>query len=317
MSGTFAIATFAMATAPTVSVTTSPTVIPPITIGLNSCFGYTTAGDLIRRALFHILVDASESTLQPDEYADGLNILNAYMDDLEANNIRLGYEHCCNIADIVNIPNGAMRGVAAGLAIDLAPMFGGRVTAALIKQADEGLKTLYKLGVKVGVAQFPFTMPRPSSYANLNLVYVAPTPFAVMTMAGNRRVTDIQAQSEALKVNGFWNVESFYSLTPDLSGRITNRGEGLSQITVYAEFNVKASGTTSGGVIGITRNNALELYVENVALSTTPVSALITGTIALEAGDFIDIVVGDTAGTKDITLIDSLVRLTCQEQFSQ
>ena len=310
MPATFAIATFPVATSPTVSVSASPEVVVPITIGLNSCFGYTTAGDLIRRALFLILVDASESTLQADEYASGLDLLNAYMDDLEAKGVRLGYQHVCNISDIVSIPNGAMRGVAANLAIDLAPMFGGKITAALIKQADEGLKTLYRIGVKVGISMYPATMPFESNYANQYYIYSFPSPFAVMTMAGNRRVTDIQTQSEALKANGFWNVESFYGLTPDISGRITNRGEGLSRITVYAEFNVKASGTTSGGVIGITRNNALELYVEDLALTTTPSSALISGTIALEAGDFIDIVVGDTAGTKDITLIDSVVRLT-------
>lgn len=141
MPGMFAIATYPVGTAATISVSASPEVVVPITVGLSSCFGYTTAGDIIRRALHHILVEATESTLQPDEYESGLDILNSYMAALESDGVNLGYQQVCNIADIVNVPNGAVRGIAANLAIDLAPQFGGRVTAALLRQAEMGLKT--------------------------------------------------------------------------------------------------------------------------------------------------------------------------------
>jgi len=307
VTGSFAIASFAIASGSTVSVSAAPAVPVPITVGLSSCFGYTTAGDLIRRALHLILVEGADSTLEADEYADGIDALNGYLEGLEADGVRLGFNRVCNISDIVNVPNGALRGVVANLAIDLAPQFGGRISAALIKQASDGLKTLYKLGVHVGESVYPSGLPSGSSY--FTRMPLTQSPHAAMSMAGNRRVTDITTVSEALKVNGFWTVQAFHGLTPDISGRITNRDGGRT-VTVYAEFNLKASASTAGGVIAITRNNAVELYVEDIALSTTPVSALIEGTIAMEAGDFLDIMVADTISTRDITVIDSLVRLS-------
>jgi hypothetical protein len=305
MTGSFAIASYAIASGSTQSVST-PGVIVPITVGVSSCYGYTTAGDLISRALKLILVEAGDSPLQPDEYADGIDILNSYMAGLESDGLRLGYNRVCNVSDIVNVPDGAMRGIAANLAMDLAPTFGGKVTGALVKQAADGLKTLYRMGVKVGETQYPGTLPYPSNYYRVRALRTG--PYAAMSMAGNRRLTDITTASVAQKVNGFWTVEAFHGLTPDLSGRITNRGEGLT-VDVYAEFNLKASGSTAGGVIAITRNGAIELFVEDIALSTTPVSALITGSIAMEAGDYLEVVVADTASTRDITVIDSVVRL--------
>jgi len=305
MSGSFAIASYPIASGATVSAASG--VVIPITVGLSSCFGYTTAGDIIRRALRSILVEASDSTLEADEYADGLDSLNSYMAGLQADGLKLGYSSVCNISDVVNIPDSAVRGVVANLAIDLAPQFGGRVSAALIKQATEGKKTLYRIGVSVGETLLPAFTPMGSSY--YPRTEFLPTPYGAMTMAGNRRVTDITTVAQALKVNGFWTVESFHGLVPDISGRITNRGEGRT-VTVYAEFNLKASASTAGGVVAITKNNAIALYVEDIALSTTPVSTLIEGTIAMEAGDFLDVMVADTVSTRDITVIDALVKVT-------
>lgn len=307
MSALFAIATYPIAATPTVNVTVTPPAVIPITIGLNSCFGYTTAGDLIRRALFHILVEAADSTLAPDEYQDGLDILNDYMASLEAQGIRLGYNKCCNISDVVTIPDGAMTGVAANLAIDLAPQFGGRVTAALIAQAADGMKALYRLGVNVGTSMLPSILPIGSTYMERALFYY-PEPFAVMTLAGNRRVTTLSSLGQAQQVQGIWSVQDFYSLTPDIGGRIVNNGEGIRDVKVYAEFNLKSTISSSGGVVAITRNNTLVLYAEGISLSTTPVSALLEGNIAMEAGDFLNVFVADTEQVNTVTVIDCLVR---------
>lgn len=308
MSGMFAIATYPIAATPTVNVTVTPPPVIPITIGLTGCFGYTTAGDLIRRALQNILVEAADSTLQPDEYQDGLDILNDYMASLEAQGVRLGYTRCCNISDIVTVPDGAMRGIASNLAIDLAPQFGGRVSGGLVKQAAEGMKALYRLGVNIGTSTFPVTLPMASSMYRTADSYTR-APFGVMTLSGNRRVTELTTLGQALKVQGIWSVNEYLTLTPDIGGRILNNGEGMT-VEVYAEFNLKSTVTSSGGVVAITKNNALALYSEGISLSTTPVSALIQGTIALEAGDFLNVFVGDTAQVNDITVIDCLVRVT-------
>ena len=308
MIGTFAIATYAIATSPSVTVSVTPEVPVPITLALSSCYGYSTAGDLIRRALHAILVEAADSQLEPDEYQDGLDALNGYLLGLEANGVRLGYQRLCHLTDYVNIPDGALRGLVANLAIDLAPQFGGRVTAALLKQAADGEKTLYRMGVKIGTSLLPGTLPRGSgNYCWPNTFYT-PSPYGVMTIAGNQLATNLTTASQARKVAGFWAPQESHLMRPDLSGRMVNTGEGRT-FNLYAEFNLKAAGATAGGVVAIARNNAIEMYAEDLALSTDPSSALLQGSIALEAGDFIDVVVADTAGTNTITVIDALVRL--------
>jgi hypothetical protein len=254
------------------------------------------------------MVQGADTQLEADEYADGIVCLNNYMASLEADGLRFGYNDCCNVSDIVNVPNGALRGIIANLAIDLAPYYGGKITAGLVKMAADGRKTLFRIGVTIGPSLFPDTLPCAAS----NYFYDTriATPFAAMSMAGNRRVTVLSAVAQAEKVAGFWTVQESFGLEPDVSGRITNKHTDGLTVTVYAEFVIQASASTSGGVVAITRNNAVSLYTENVALSTTPVSVLVSGTIDMEVGDFIDVFVADTEYARDITVIDGLVSLS-------
>ena len=306
MSGSFAIASFPIASAP--SVVVSGSVGPlPITVGLPCFHGSTTAGDVIRRALQAILVTGADSPLTADEYQDGLDALNAYMASLEGMGVRLGYTQCCTINDAVTVPAGAIRGIVSNLAIDIASDYGGRVSQALVKRADEGLKTLYRLGVIVGTSALPSNFPRGSSrYGD---VYYITRPSAVITLSGNRLVTTISTVAQAEQVQGVWNVANAFKMRPDVGGRITNTGEGFTA-KVYAEFNVLASGSTAGGVVAIVKNQDVVIYAEDIALSTDPVSVLLEGEVAMEAGDYLLVYVADAVSTRDITVIDSLVKVS-------
>lgn len=309
MPAMFAIASYPIAAAPTV-VVTSPSSPLPITVGLSCYHGGTTAGDLIRRALHHVLVEASESTLAPDEYSDGLDALNGYMNDLQANGVRLGWTDVCNISDVVTVPDGALRAIAANLAIDLAPQYGGRVTPALIQQASEGLKTLYRLGVKIGETRKPVTLPVGSGnwYVDVENFYQE-SSFGHVTIAGNRRTTDLDVVAEAQKAQGVWSVQTFSGMLPDISGRITNQSIART-FDIYAEFNLTAENSTTGGVIAILKNNAIALYTENLSLSSDPLATSITGRLAMETGDFIEVFLADTTRANTFTLIDSVVSVT-------
>ena len=306
MSGSFAIASFPIASVASIVVTGGDVVVP-VTVGQSSCLGGTTAGDVIRRALQAVLVTGADSPLTADEYQDGLDALNDYMAQLEDSGVRLGYTRCCHVSDRVTVPDGAIAGIIANLAITVAADYGGRVSQALVKRAADGERTLYRLGVQVGSSLLPSSLPMGS--ANIGQVYQFPTPYAAMSMSGNRIATELTTLSQVELVQGRWHVADFHGLRPDVGGRITNTGQGLT-VTVYAEFNLKASGSTSGGVIAIVKNQEVAIYAEGIALSTSPVSALLDGTIAMEAGDYLQVYVGDSASTRDITVIDSLVRLT-------
>jgi len=211
------------------------------------------------------------------------------------------------VSDIVTIPDGAIRGLASNLALELAPQFGGKVSNALVKQADEGMKTLLKYGVKIGQALYPHSLPMGSgNYCYSD--YSNSSPNAQMTLAGNRRVTYLTTAGGAEKIQGFWTIGQFHGLTPDISGRITNKG--LRQtVNIEAELIITAEDDILNAVIGITRNAQFVMYTE-AALSTDASAILLSGSVDLEPGQYLDIVIADTFTTTNVTVTDGVVRAT-------
>lgn len=278
----------------------------PIVVQPSACFGYTTAGDVASRALKMILEEAADSPLEPDEYEDALDAMNSYMAALEGDGIRLGYSRVCNVSDIVTIPDGAIRGLAANLAIELAPQFGGKVSATLMKQANEGMKTLLKYGVRVGQARYPNALPFGIANECYD-TYTNRSQNAQLTIAGNRRVTECLVEGGAYKAQGFWTVGQFSGLTPDISGRITNNGVRQT-VEIEAELIFTAEDDILNAVIGFAKNAQIVMYTE-AELSTDAATVLINGTVDLEPGQYLDLVVADTYTTTNITLTDGVVRL--------
>jgi hypothetical protein len=130
-----------------------------------------TADQVITAALQRILVRASESPLEADEYQDAIFALNNYMLDLDANGINLGYTEIDSLGDQITIPTGALRGTIANLAIELAPDYSGVVSEALVKAAREGEQTMRKLGQRSVTSRYPSTLPRGSG--NYDYSYVS------------------------------------------------------------------------------------------------------------------------------------------------
>lgn len=118
-----------------------------------------TAAQVLKAALQRILVQASEADLEPDEFSDAIFAMNNYMLDLDARGINLGYTEVTNLADIITIPTGALRGLIANLAIEIAPDYDGDISPGLVKAASEGLKAMEELGVVVTTSFFPSTLP--------------------------------------------------------------------------------------------------------------------------------------------------------------
>lgn len=279
----------------------------PIVVQPSACFGYTTAGDVASRALKLILVEAADSPLEPDEYSDALDALNSFMAGLEADGIRLGYSRVCNVSDIVTVPDGAIRGVVSNLAIELAPMFGGKVSATLVKQAAEGKKTLYKYGVRVGQARYPGLLPMGVANDYCWNDRAEQLQSAQLTIAGNRRVTECLVEGGAYKAQGFWTIGQFSGLTPDISGRITNNGFRKT-VNISAELILVADADILNAVIGFAKNAQIVMYTE-AELSTDAATVLIEGSVDLEPGQYLDLVLADTFTTTNITLTDGTVRV--------
>jgi hypothetical protein len=68
-----------------------------------------TVEQIAKASLQRIVVQGSESSLNPDDYQDYIFALNNYMTALDADGIALGYTLVDSISDQVTIPVGALR----------------------------------------------------------------------------------------------------------------------------------------------------------------------------------------------------------------
>lgn len=125
-----------------------------------------TAAQVIKYALQEIIVQASESPLEPDEYQDCIFALNSMMLEYNANGISLGFTEVTNLGDTLTVPAGAISGIVSNLALRVAPQFQGVVSQELMTKARDGYKVMCKLGVTIQPTQFGSLVPRGSGNYN-------------------------------------------------------------------------------------------------------------------------------------------------------
>jgi len=114
-----------------------------------------TVAQVAKAALQRILVQASEAPLEPDEYQDFIFAMNNYMAELDAAGISLGYTVVSDLGDEVTIPTGALRGLIANMAIEVAPDYNGVISVGLQRAARDGLNTMRLLGQRISTTKMP------------------------------------------------------------------------------------------------------------------------------------------------------------------
>jgi len=127
-----------------------------------------TVEQVAKASLQRILVQASEAPLEADEYADYIFALNNFMTALEAEGVSLGYTIVADLSDEVTIPAGALRGVIANMAVEVAPDYGGIVSEALVVAAKNGMTVMRLIGQRIVSSRFPSTLPIGSGNYNAN-----------------------------------------------------------------------------------------------------------------------------------------------------
>lgn len=121
-----------------------------------------TAAQVVKAILQRIIVQEAEADLDGEEVNDVVFAMNNYMLALDADGIRLGYTEITTIGQEVTIPTGALRGLIANVAVEIAPDYGAVATPELVRAAEEGLETMEKLGVAITTSAMPSTLPRGS-----------------------------------------------------------------------------------------------------------------------------------------------------------
>lgn len=121
-----------------------------------------TVAQVAKASLQRILVQGSEANLEPDEYRDFMFALNNYMLALDADGISLGFTEVSDLGDEVTVPVGALRGIIANMAIEVAPDYNGVVSPGLVAAAEQGMSAMRKLGQRIPTSRYPSTLPRGS-----------------------------------------------------------------------------------------------------------------------------------------------------------
>lgn len=118
-----------------------------------------TVAQVANAALKRILVQASEAPLEADEYQDFIFAMNNYMLALDAEGITLGYTVVSDLGDEVTVPTGALRGIIANMAIEVAPDYNGTISPRLEAAAQQGLQVMRIIGQIMGQTAYPSTLP--------------------------------------------------------------------------------------------------------------------------------------------------------------
>ena len=127
------------------------------------------ASQIVRAVLQELLLQTSEEPIQQIDAQDVLFYMNNYMLDLDANGVSLGYTFLDSLDDPLTVPDGAIRGIIANVAVEVATQFGMPVSPSLSFRAAESIKTLYKLGVSVRPTEYGPTVPRGSGNEDNNV----------------------------------------------------------------------------------------------------------------------------------------------------
>lgn len=256
-----------------------------------------TARDVIYRALSYDLNRQSDAAIEPDELEDGIAVLNDMMTSLESDDCFLGFTYINDGADRVTVSPGVLFGITQNLAIQLAPMFGGKISPQLAQNADKSMTSLLSAGIQTPQMAYPRNMARGAGNNRWNPTYNTffdgkLVPEAELSFSANTTDTVIATVETPVLVAGAWAEVGVCLFTTTAAGLITYIGPETRSFQVQSRFTVTVadkhvnlylylngviiqpsqSGTyvaTSSVIplyytVALKKNDTLQFYVENI-----------------------------------------------------
>lgn len=104
--------------------------------------------ELMSRSLRMLLVIDPGQTIGGAEAATNLPALNHMMARWEEDGVSVGWAPATNIANAVTAPDSALEGIAANLAVVLAPEYGVTPSAVVAAMADGGYRAIQRDSIK-------------------------------------------------------------------------------------------------------------------------------------------------------------------------
>lgn len=200
-----------------------------------------TARDVIYRALSYDLDRQADAAIEDDELEDGISVLNDWMTSLESDDCYLGYTYINDASETVTVSPGVLLGITQNLAIQLAPMFGGKVSPMLEQNARKSLNSLMSAGVSAPALSFPRNLPRGAGqnswrYTNRTFFDGKTIPLAEMSFSANTTDTVIATVETPVLVAGTWVEIKKQNFTTTAAGLITYTGSETQSFSVESRF---------------------------------------------------------------------------------
>ena len=121
-----------------------------------------TATEIITRSLTRLGIRSAETSLQPDELQDGLDLLNDMLSNWEGAGYNLGFSPIAGLTDEVRVPRGANAAIIDSLAIMMAPEYSRPISPALAASAKLSFDNMLVANVFIGDVDMPSTLPKGS-----------------------------------------------------------------------------------------------------------------------------------------------------------
>ena len=118
--------------------------------------------EVVIDALEDLVVQAEEAPIEQAEAKAAIRFLNDLMAMWDAKGISLGYTVVSDMGDEVTVPDGALMGIKAHLAITLAPKYEVPVPREVYQKAKDGYDAILNLAVTMGESAYPDTLPQGS-----------------------------------------------------------------------------------------------------------------------------------------------------------
>ena len=280
-----------------------------------------TAVQLANSALKRILVQGDDGGLDPSDYADFYLSMNNWMAAQEACGTILGYTPVTQGADPITVPDGAVMGIVANVAINVASDYNGTVSPSLVSEARMGLRAMRKLGHQRGQTSFPSNLPLGSgnsTYSVRSQTLYGRTASGLVSLQNNAVYQEIShvtaGNANWGKVAGFWDTERYEGLQPDITGRVQNVRDYTFRVTTTLTASFTKTGTEVMQV-GIAKNsvvptaNFTEVLGSGEAEGTVG-DVSINESFTLNPGEYLEIYIrNDGSASRQFTCVNAQWRV--------
>ena len=271
-----------------------------------------TASDVVYRALSYNLNRQAESAFEANELEQGISVLNDMMTGLESDNCYLGYTYINNGTEQVTVSPGVLLGLTQNLAVQLAPLFGGKVSPLLERNADKSMQTMLAAGMAPPATSYPSNLPRGAGSNIWNPTYNTffnglIIPRIEMALSANTTATTIATVDTPVLVAGTWSETFVKDFTTSSAGLITYTASPTRSFSIMSRFTATVAAKHVNMMVFL--NSVLVTQSVSSAYVATTSTIPLYIDLVLKKNDTLQFYVENIDDATDILISDAIVEV--------